>query len=133
MSADLDREMAEDIIRLGMRAAVLLRGVMVKKVDRETLAWGLGELHPSELIERYFPRLIERPEHVPLLNILHLVYSLEGQLDYQIQEYGLDSVKDDMQELNASLQLAASLQPVEAPAPALVQLAPGAAREPRRA
>ena len=131
MSAD--REMAEDIIRLGMRAAVLLRGVMVKKVDRETLAWGLGELHPSELIERYFPRLVERPEHVHLLNILHLVYSLEGQLDYQIQEYGLDSVKDDMQELNASLQLAASLQPVEAPAPALVQLAPGAAREPRRA
>lgn len=131
MSAD--REMAEDIIRLGMRAAVLLRGVMVKKVDRETLAWGLGELHPAELIERYFPRLIERPEHVHLLNILHLVYSLEGQLDYQIQEYGLDSVKDDMQELNASLQLAASLQPVEAPAPALVQLAPGAAREPRRA
>ena len=128
MSAD--REMAEDIIRLGMRAAVLLRGVMVKKVDRETLAWGLGELHPSELIERYFPRLIERPEHVHLLNILHLVYSLEGQLDYQIQEYGLDSVKDDMQELNASLQLAASLQPVEAPAPALVQLAAG---EPRRA
>ena len=128
MSAD--REMAEDIIRLGMRAAVLLRGVMVKKVDRETLAWGLGELHPSELIERYFPRLVERPEHVHLLNILHLVYSLEGQLDYQIQEYGLDSVKDDMQELNASLQLAASLQPVEAPAPALVQLAAG---EPRRA
>ena len=133
MSAD--REMAEDIIRLGMRAAVLLRGVMVKKVDRETLAWGLGELHPSELIERYFPRLIERPEHVHLLNILHLVYSLEGQLDYQIQEYGLDSVMDDMQELNASLALAASLHPVEAPAPApaLVQLTPGAAREPRRA
>lgn len=121
-----DREMAEDITRLGMRAAVLLRGVMVKKVDRETLAWGLAELHAAELLERYFPRLVERPEHVHLLNILHLVYSLEGQLDYQIEEYGLDSVKDDMQELNASLQQAALLQPVDAPAPGLVQLERGA-------
>ena len=129
-----DREMAEDITRLGLRAAVLLRGVMVKKVDRETLAWGLGELRAGELLEKYFPRLIEEPEHVHLLNILHLVYSLEGQLDYQIQEYGLDSVKDDMQELNASLQQAASLhpvaslQPVAAPVPELVQLDRGAAR-----
>lgn len=129
-----DREMTEDITRLGMRAAVLLRGVMVKKVDRETLAWGLGELHASELLEKYFPRLIEKPEHVHLLNILHLVYSLEGQLDYQIQEYGLDSVKDDMQELNSSLQQAArlhpvaSLQPVAAAVPELVQLERGGAR-----
>ena len=128
MSAD--REMAEDIMTLGMRAAVLLRGVMVKKVDRETLAWGLGELHPSDLMEKYFARLIENPEHVHLLNILHLLYSLEGQLDYQIREYGIDSVKDDMQELNASLALAASQHPVDAPAPApdLVQLDRGAAR-----
>jgi hypothetical protein len=122
-----DREMVEDVTRLGMRAAVLLRGVMVKKVDRETLAWGLGELRAGELLAKYFPRLIDDPEHVQLLNILHLVYSLEGQLDYQIREYGLDSVKDDMQELNASLQQAALLHPVPGPAPDLVQLDRGAA------
>ena len=101
---DADQEMIEDITRLGLRAAVLLRGVMVKKVDRDTLEWGLGELNPSALLDKYFPRLIEKSEHVHLLNILHLVYSLEGQLDYQIQEYGLDSVKDDLQEINLSLQ-----------------------------
>ncbi len=99
-----DREMIEDITRLGLRAVVLLRGVMVKKVDREILEWGLKELRPSELLEKYFPRLVEKPEFVHLLNILHLVYSLEGQLDFQIQEYGLDSVKDDLQEINVSLQ-----------------------------
>src|SRR5512138_3322278 len=109
-----DREMIEDITRLGVRAAVLLRGVTLKKVDRETLAWGLSELHAGGLLERYFPRLIERPEDVDLLNILHLVYSLEGQLDFQIEEYGLDSVKDDMQELNASLQAVSARHPVEA-------------------
>lgn len=121
-----DREMAEEITRLGMRAAVLLRGVMLKKVDRETLAWGLAELRASELLQKHFARLVEESEHVHLLNILHLVYSLEGQLDYQVQEYGLDSVKDDMQELNASLQQAATLHPVPAPAAApasgLIQL-----------
>ena len=99
-----DQEMIEDVTRLGVRAVVLLRGVMVKKVDRETLEWGLRELRPSDLLEKYLPRLLEKPEFVHLLNILHLVYSLEGQLDFQIQEYGIDSVKDDMQEINLSLQ-----------------------------
>ncbi len=117
-----DHEMVEDIVRLGMRAAVLLRGVMLKKVDRETLAWGLGELRAGELLEKYFERLVESPENVHLLNILHLVYSLEGQLDFQIQEYGLDSVKDDMQELNLSLQQAAAQHPGPLAAPGLVQL-----------
>ncbi len=107
-----DREMIEDVTSLGMRAAVLLRGVMVKKVDREILEWGLKELRPSELMEKYFPRLVEKPEYVHLLYILHLVSSLEGQLDFQIQEYGLDSVKDDLQEINVSLQqVAKDLQP----------------------
>jgi hypothetical protein len=99
-----DPEMIEDITRLGVRAAVLLRGVTIKKVDRETLEWGLKELRPSELLEKYFPRLVEEPENAHLLNILHIVYSLAGQLDFQIREYGLDSVKDDLQELNVSLQ-----------------------------
>ena len=99
-----DQEMIDDVTRLGLRAAVLLRGVMLKKVDQDTLEWGLRELNSSELLEKYFPRLVEKPEHVHLLNILHLVYSLEGQLDFQVQEYGLDSVKDDLQEINVSLQ-----------------------------
>ena len=85
---------------------------MVKKVDRETLEWGLKELRPAELLEKYFPRLVEEPENAHLLNILHIVYSLEGQLDFQIQEYGLDSVKDDLQELNVSLQEVTKAHPL---------------------
>jgi hypothetical protein len=112
-----DREMLEDITRLGVRAAVLLRGVLIKKVGRETLEWGLHELRPAALMEKYFARLIEKPEHAQLLNVLHLVYSLEGQLDFQIQEYGLDSVKDDLQELNASLNQIMSAHPPAGGAP----------------
>ncbi len=109
-----DPEMIEDITRLGVRAAVLLRGVTIKQVDRETLEWGLKELRPAELLEKYFPRLVEDPENAHLLNILHIVYSLEGQLDFQIQEYGLDSVKDDLQELNVSLQQVTQAHPLPA-------------------
>jgi hypothetical protein len=101
-----DRQMIDDVVRLGARAAVLLRGVMVRKVDRQILEWGLGELGASQLMEQYFGRLVERPEYVPLLNILHLIYRLEGQLDYQVREYGLDSVKDDLAEINTSLRQA---------------------------
>ncbi|WP_025321418.1 hypothetical protein [Deferrisoma camini] len=98
-----DRRMIEEVMLAGLRAAVLLRGVMLQKVDRETLEWGLAELRAGELLERHLSRLVENPEWVDLLNILHLLYSLEGQLDYQVREYGMDSLKDDLQEINASL------------------------------
>jgi len=99
-----DRGMIKDVTRMGVRASVLLRGVMLKKVDRETLEWGLKELAVPVLMDKYFHDLVDRPECVHLLNLLHLLYSLEGQLDFQIREYGLDSLKDDMQEINFSLQ-----------------------------
>jgi hypothetical protein len=101
---EADLAMVKDITRMGVRAAVLLKGVMLKKVDRETLEWGLQELAIRALMDKYFQRLIDRPEYVDLLNIMHLTYSLEGQLDFQIREYGMDSLKDDLQEINFSLQ-----------------------------
>jgi hypothetical protein len=100
-----DREMIVAITRMGLRAAVLLQGVMLKKVDREGLAWGLdGQLGASELMNRYFHRLIDHPEFVDLLNLLHLVSSLEGQWEFQVDEYGIDSLKEDLQEINFSLR-----------------------------
>jgi hypothetical protein len=99
-----DQEMVKDITRMGVRAGVLLRGVMLQKVDEETLRWGLQELAPGDMMAKYMPVLVNRPAYVQLLNILHLIFSLEGQLDFQIQEYGVDSLKDDLQEINFSLQ-----------------------------
>jgi hypothetical protein len=99
-----DQEMIKEITRLGLQTSILLRGVMLQKVDEKTLKWGLKELSPGDLMKKYFPLLMNRPDDVCLLNILHIVYSLEGQLDFQIQEYGLDSLKDDLHEINASLQ-----------------------------
>ncbi|MGA8572763.1 MAG: hypothetical protein ACLP7A_00925 [Desulfobaccales bacterium] len=99
-----DQEMMRDIIRMGVRAAILLRGVMLQKVNRETLAWGLGELAAANLMNKYFPRLVDEPELVQLLNLLHLVSSLEGQWEFQVSEYGMDSLKDDLHEINFSLQ-----------------------------
>ncbi len=99
-----DQEMVKDITRMGVRAGVLLRGVMLKKVDEETLRWGLQELASGDLMVKYMPVLVDRPEYVQLLNILHLVFSLDGQLDFQIREYGIDSLKDDLHEINFSLQ-----------------------------
>ncbi|MDM8543489.1 hypothetical protein QUF90_20635 [Desulfococcaceae bacterium HSG9] len=99
-----DREMIQDITSMGMRAAVLLKGVILRKVDRNTLEWGLQELAPADLMGKYCSLLTNRSEYVSLLNTLFLVYTLEGQLDYQISEYGMDSLKDDLQEINFSLQ-----------------------------
>ncbi len=100
-----DQEMIKDITRMGIQTSILLRGVMLQKVDEKTLKWGLKELSPGDLMNKYFHLLVNRPDDVSLLNILHLVYSLEGQLDFQIQEYGFDSLKDDLHEINASLNL----------------------------
>ena len=101
---EAEMKMVKEITRMGVRAAVLLKGVMLKKVDRETLEWGLKELAVRGLMDKYFQDLVDRPECVDLLNLLHLTYSLEGQLDFQIREYGMDSLKDDLQEINFSLQ-----------------------------
>ena len=99
-----DRQMIADVTRMGIRTAVLLRGVMLQKVDGETLKWGLSELAVSDLMNKYFPFLVDKIEYVNLLNLLFLVYSLDGQLDYQITEYGIDSLKDDLEEINFSLR-----------------------------
>ncbi len=99
-----DQQMVRDITRLGVQTSVLLRGVMLKKVDEATLRWGLEEMAVGKLMDQYIPVLIHRPEYVHLLNILHMTYSLEGQIDFQIEEYGIDSLKDDLQEINFSLQ-----------------------------
>jgi hypothetical protein len=102
---EANREMVEDITRVGMRAAILLKGVIIREVNRETLEWGLGEINASALLDKYADRVTANPEYVQLFNLLVLVSSLEGQLDYQITEYGMDSLKDDLDEINTSLRL----------------------------
>jgi hypothetical protein len=97
--------MVEDITRVGMRAAILLNGVIIREVNRETLEWGLGEINASAILDKYADRVTANPDYVQLFNLLVLVSSLEGQLDYQITEYGMDSLKDDLDEINTSLRL----------------------------
>ena len=101
---ETDREMIAEITQMGMRAAILLKGVIIKKVDRGTLEWGLQEINASSLLNKYVDRITANPEYAQLMNLLALVSSLEGQLDYQIQEYGIDSLKDDLEEINTSLR-----------------------------
>jgi len=101
---EADREMISEITQMGMRAAILLKGVMIKKVDRGTLEWGLQEINASSLMSKYSARITNNPDYVQLFNLLALVSSLEDQLDYQIQEYGIDSLKDDLEEINTSLR-----------------------------
>jgi hypothetical protein len=101
---EADREMISEITQMGLRAAILLKGVMIKKVDRGTLEWGLEEINASSLMSKYAARISNNPEYVQLFNLLALVSSLEDQLDYQIQEYGIDSLKDDLEEINTSLR-----------------------------
>jgi len=101
---EADRDMVAEITQMGIRAAILLKGVLIKKVDRGTLEWGLQEINASSLLNKYVDRISTNPEYAQLMNLLALVSSLEGQLDYQIQEYGIDSLKDDLDEINTSLR-----------------------------
>ena len=102
---EANREMIAEITQTGMRAAILLKGVLLKKVNRETLEWGLQEINASVTLEKYVETLRANTEYVQLFNLLALISSLENQLDYQIREYGIDSIKDDLEEINASLRL----------------------------
>jgi hypothetical protein len=55
-------------------------------------------------MNKYAARISNNPDYVQLFNLLALVSSLEDQLDYQIREYGIDSLKDDLEEINTSLR-----------------------------
>lgn len=101
---EADREMIAEITQMGMRAAILLKGVIIKKVDRDTLEWGLQEINASSLMNKYVDRITANPDYTQLFNLLALISSLEDQLDFQIQEYGIDSLKDDLEEINTSLR-----------------------------
>jgi hypothetical protein len=101
---EADRDMIVEITQMGLRAAVLLKGVMLQKVDREILEWGLEEINASALLDKYANTVTANPEYVQLFNLLILVSSLQGQLDFQIREYGIDSVKEDLEEINTSLR-----------------------------
>ena len=101
---EADREMISEITQMGLRAAILLKGVIIQKVDRGTLEWGLQEINASSLMNKYAARISNNPDYVQLFNLLALVSSLEDQLDYQIREYGIDSLKDDLEEINTSLR-----------------------------
>ena len=102
---EANREMVADIAQMGMRAAILLKGVLLKKINRETLEWGLQEINASALLNKYVEALRANTDYVQLFNLVALVSSLEGQLDFQIREYGIDSLKDDLEEINSSLRL----------------------------
>jgi hypothetical protein len=101
---EADRDMIVEITQMGMRAAILLKGVLIKKIDRGTLEWGLQEINASSILSKYADRVTANSEYVQLFNLLALVSSLEGQLDYQLEEYGIDSLKDDLEEINTSLR-----------------------------
>lgn len=101
---EADRDMIVEITQMGMRAAILLKGVLIKKIDRGTLEWGLQEINASSILNKYADRVTANSEYVQLFNLLALVSSLEDQLDYQLQEYGIDSLKDDLEEINTSLR-----------------------------
>jgi hypothetical protein len=101
---EADRDMIVEISQMGMRAAILLKGVLIKKIDQGTLEWGLQEINASSILSKYADRVTANPEYVQLFNLLALVSSLEDQLDYQLQEYGIDSLKDDLEEINTSLR-----------------------------
>ncbi len=101
---EADRDMIVEITQMGMRAAILLKGVLIKKIDRGTLEWGLQEINASSILSKYADRVTANSEYVQLFNLLALVSSLEDQLDYQLEEYGIDSLKDDLEEINTSLR-----------------------------
>jgi hypothetical protein len=101
---EADRDMIVEITQMGMRAAILLKGVLIKKIDRGTLEWGLQEINASSILSKYADRVTANSEYVQLFNLLALVSSLEDQLDYQLVEYGIDSLKDDLEEINTSLR-----------------------------
>ena len=94
----------------GEQALALFRQFTREEVSAKELQTRLVGLGTEAIIARHWESLTAGPERVPCFEVLQLLSSLAGELEYQVERYGESSLWDDLTELQAAVR---RLRPVE--------------------
>lgn len=92
------------VITVGEQALALFRQFTREQISAMELQARLRELEAGTIMARYWDVLTSDPESVPSFEVLQLLSSLEGEMEYQVQRYGESSLWDDLKELQLAMR-----------------------------
>lgn len=89
---------------VGERALDAFRQFTREQISAAELQARLRELEAGSIMASYWDLLTSSPENVPCFEILQLLDSLGGEMEYQVERYGESSLWDDLEELQRALR-----------------------------
>lgn len=102
--SDLSEEVLyRQVLELGTRVFEWLGLFGREQMTLEELEKRLENVGAEEILAQNWGWLTEKPSHVPCLEVLQLLSSLEKEFHYQVSKYGFTSLFDDYKELESAL------------------------------
>ncbi|MDA8211691.1 MAG: hypothetical protein M0021_07440 [Clostridia bacterium] len=100
---------SDELVREGLEVAVKARELLWKfstlQIDKETLLASLQSIPAKETIFNNWDIFSNDEAIAPCLEIFQVIYSLGEDLDYQLSFYGLDSLREDIRQLDAAIKM----------------------------
>ena len=97
----------------GEQALALFRQFTREEISAKELQTELVGLGTEGIIARHWESLTADPERTPCFEVLQLLNSLAGELEYQVERYGESSLWDDLNELQTAVRRLRGVEPTE--------------------
>lgn len=99
-----NREINEDVLRVGKESLGLIQRFLSGRVSREDLLAGLSDLRAGEVLSRHWGELTSDAKYVPHWQVLQTLMGLVEELEYQLGEYGESTLHEDIKEIAMNLK-----------------------------
>lgn len=97
------REVDAAVIKAGKEALEAIQRFLTARITREELQEILSGLGIDNLLAEYWPAFTSDEQYAVHLNVLQMLDSLQREIDYQIDEYGVSTVYEDLKEIAGCL------------------------------
>lgn len=105
MATDVKAKLVTD----SLAAAIKVREWIIKfttfQIDQDEFVAGLGAINAKEEIYANWDLFRETKELYPCLEIYQVIASLHEDLDHQLRFYGYDSLKEDLKQIDISINI----------------------------
>ncbi|MHB9094025.1 MAG: hypothetical protein ACYC21_05090, partial [Eubacteriales bacterium] len=99
----------DDLVKEGLEAAVQARELIWKfttlQITQEEFRQELEAIHAKQIVFDNWQDFQDNEAIYPCLEIFQVIYSIAEDVDYQIRFYGLDSLREDIKQLDTSIKI----------------------------
>ncbi len=99
----------DDLVKEGMEAAIQARELIWKfttlQINQAEFVQELEDVHAKRIIFDNWDDFQHNEAIYPCLEIFQVIYSIAEDVDYQIRYYGLDSLREDIKQLDMSIKI----------------------------